>query len=73
MIGTTETSQKMLQTYSNSTCYENSKTCKDFEKALEFKTRGTTAAVKPEKATTTIKSNDKGINYHNITSETYLH
>ena len=71
-IGTIETSQKMLQTYSYSPYYKNSKTCKDFQKTLEIKTRGTTAAAKPE-VTTTTKNNDKGINDHNATREIELH
>ena len=37
------------------------KTCKDFEKALEIKTKGTTATAKP-KVTTTTKNNDRGLN-----------
>ena len=45
------------------------KTCKDFQKALEIKTRGTTAAAKPE-VTTTTKNNDRGINDRNTTRET---
>ena len=45
------------------------KTCKDFQKALEIKTMGT--ASKPE-ATTTTKSNDKGINNCNTARETEL-
>ena len=48
------------------------KTCKDFQKTLEIKTRGTTAAAKPE-VTTTTKNNDRGINDHNATRETELH
>ena len=52
-IGTIETSQKMLETYSNSPYYKNWKkkkkqTCKDFQEALEIKTRGATAPPKPE-------------------------
>ena len=47
------------------------KICKDFQKALEIKTRGTTAAAKPE-VTTTTKNNDRGINDRNTTRETAL-
>ena len=47
------------------------KNCKDFQKTLEIKTRGTTAAAKPE-VTTTTKNNEQGINNHNATRETEL-
>ena len=47
------------------------KTCKDFQKILEIKTRGTAAAAKPE-VTTTTKNNDRGISDHNTTRESEL-
>ena len=67
-IGTIETSQKLLQTLLT---IKIQKACKDFQKSLEIKTRGT-AASKPE-VTTTTKNNDRGINNHNNTRETELH
>ena len=45
--------------------------CKDFQKALEIKTRGITASAKPEVTTTTM-NNDRGINDRNTTRETEL-
>ena len=48
------------------------KTCKDLQKTLEIKTRGTAAAAKPE-VTTTTKNNGRGINDHNTTGEIELH
>ena len=71
-IGIIETSQKMLQTYSNSPYYKNSKNFQDFQKTLEIKTRGTAAAAKPEDTTTT-KNSGRGIKDHNTTRETKLH
>ena len=47
------------------------KNCKDFLKALEIKTRGTTAEVISE-VTTAIKNNDSGINNCNTTTKTEL-
>ena len=71
-MGTIETNQKMLQTYSNSFCYKNSKNVQRFPKALEMKTRGTAAATKPE-VTATTKNNNRDINDCNTTKETELH
>ena len=71
-MGTIETSQKMLQTYSNSFYYKNSKNVQRFPNALEMKTRGTAAAAKPE-VTATTKNNNKDINDRNTTRETELH
>ena len=48
------------------------KTCQDFQKTLEIKTRGTAAAAKLE-VTTTTKNSGRGINDHNTTRETELH
>ena len=62
-IGTIETSQKI---FSSSPYYKNSKNFKEFQEALEIKTRGTTAEAKPE-VTTTTKSNSRGINNHSTT------
>ena len=70
-IDTIETSQKMLQTYSDSPYCKNSKTYKDFPKTLEIKVRRTTAPAKPE-VTTTTKNNDRGINDCNTTRGTKL-
>ena len=67
-IGTIETSQKMLQTYSNSHYCKNSK---KLQKTLKIKIRGTTAAAKPEFRTTT-KNNDRVINHRNTTRESEL-
>ena len=47
------------------------KTCRDFQKGVEIKTRGTTATAKPE-VTTTTKNNNRGINDRNTTRETEL-
>ena len=47
----------MLLTYSNSPYYKNSKNL-HFQNALEIKTRGTTAAAKPE-VTATTKNKDR--------------
>ena len=47
------------------------KICKDFQKALEIKTRDTIATGKPE-VTTTTKNNDRGITDRNTTRETEL-
>ena len=47
------------------------KTCRDFQKGLKIKTRGTTATAKPE-VTTTTKNNNRGINDRNTTRETEL-
>ena len=69
-IGIIETSQEILQTYSNSPYYKN--TIKDFQKNLEIKTRDTAAAAKLE-VTTTTKNNGRGIIDHNTTKETELH
>ena len=68
-IGTIETSQKCCRTIPILLTIKIQKTCKDFQKALEIKTMGT--ATKPE-ATTTTKSNDRGINNCNTARETEL-
>ena len=76
-IGTIETSQKMLQTYSNSPYYRNSKNLQRFSKkswkSKQFKTRGTAAAAAKPEVTTTTKNNGRGISNHNTTREAELH
>ena len=66
-IDTIETSQNMLQTYSNSPYYKVSKHLQRFPKNPEDQNKG---LVSQTRVTTTTKNNDSGINDCNTTRET---
>ena len=64
-IGTIETSQKMLQTYSNFLTIKIQKSCKE-------KTKQGVQQQRVQQQQTTTKNNDRGINDRNTTRETEL-